>query len=318
MACQSGVGCASRIKTNLDGGVTGRFFRIRFSNAGTANSPIFRIANVRLQPGISATFDADQPITSERGGKLYAPLGFAPINVTQFPAPTGTEAPMLVNIGGVLNVGKAGVYSPVGTTGTSGIGSGTDLVLARWSGTPPTQTLVDSRITDRTSLGSGVAGAGTIEFLCNQVLMKRLDTSTDWMDFYIRTGFGYSSIIRYIHDTSGMVDPSNTAGEMQIKLDAGSAFTCAAFGNIHSYFNSGVRVRPPAGYTGGNAFEVRSADDLTSALAIDIAGNLAVIHGVIYNWPNPRGFTTGVRLLQSDASGNLTWVPPTGSALMGM
>ena len=99
------------------------------------------------------------------------------------------------------------------------------------------------------------------------------------------------------------LDPENT-----------SYFTWVALGNIHSYFNGGVRVRPPAGYTGGNAFEVRTSDDITSAFAIDTAGNLVVINQVVYSWPNPRGFTTGVRLLQSDASGTLTWVlPPTGS-----
>jgi hypothetical protein len=106
------------IKTNLDGGVTGRFFRIRFSNAGTANSPIFRVANMRLQPGISPTFDFDQPITQERGGPLYAPLYFkALFNPAQFPAPPPpANAISLVNIGGVLNIGQGGVYAPISTT----------------------------------------------------------------------------------------------------------------------------------------------------------------------------------------------------------
>ena len=135
--------------------------------------------------------------------------------------------------------------------------------------------------------------------------MKRLDTSTDYMDFYIRSGFGISSIWRFMHDSTGLVDGANTRGEMQIKLDPEntSYFTWVALGNIHSYFNGGVRIRPPAGYTGGNAFEVRTSDDITSAFAIDTFGNLVVINRVIYSWPNPRGFTTGVRLLQSDASG---------------
>jgi hypothetical protein len=146
--------------------------------------------------------------------------------------------------------------------------------------------------------------------------MKRLDTSTDWMDFYIRSGFGYSSILRYMHDSAGLVDGANTAGEMQVKLDSdnNAGFTWVALGSIHSYFNGGVRIRPPAGYTGGNAFEVRKQDDSTSALAVTVDGNLAVIREVIYSWPNPRGFTTGTRLLQSDASGNLTWIlPVTGT-----
>src|SRR5580765_2716773 len=109
------------IKTNLDGGVTGRFFRIRFSNAGTANSPIFRIGNVRLQPGISATFDFDQPITQERGGPLYAPLYFKALNPAQFPPPPPpADAISIVNIAGILKIGSGGTYVPIGTSGAAG------------------------------------------------------------------------------------------------------------------------------------------------------------------------------------------------------
>jgi hypothetical protein len=211
-------------------------------------------------------------------------------------------------------------------TGATGSGNvtvtapqGTDLTVPRWSGTSPTTALVDSNIIDKTST------TGTIQFTCNQLLFKRLDTSTDISDLYMRAGSGASAILRFDHRSGGgapgsVEDSLNTGGEFQVHFEGtggGGTGPEPAFlvGSVNSWVQGGLRIRPGSGNAGtvGNAFEIRTSGD-APAFYVNQQGNPGTIKGIAgYIWPG--GHAAGV--LTNNGSGGLSWGPGGTGGITG-
>ena len=324
------------IKTNLDGGATGRFFRIRFSNAGTANSPIFRVANLRLQPGISSTFDFDQPITQERGGPLYAPLYFKPLNPAQFPPPPPPAGAFsIVNIGGVPKIGKDGVYVDVGagaalsgrqgflpkfqiTDGLGGLTALSDSSSLSESGSLLYEQAHDFVLdaTRKIYLGGPTTPQGQAMYWDNSGTPPRL---------FIGTSTGLAEIIEFI---TGAQTPTGT-GRFYIdgnwsrltwnaQVDAvNSGADGAALYLQTQDTDNGVWVKMPAASDGDPFAAFVGANRV---FAVDALGN-AQIHSVPYLWPAlplPVIDATHTKkvLGYTDATlpVALAWLDPTGTS----
>jgi hypothetical protein len=109
-----------------------------FLNAGTSrtidvqiratpgpNNVIIRIANLRLSAG-KHSFGSYERAVHDFGGRMRAPLELMAIASVNYPPPptTGQDSSMisLVNLAGVLNLGKGGVYTPISTAASGATG----------------------------------------------------------------------------------------------------------------------------------------------------------------------------------------------------
>jgi hypothetical protein len=251
---------------------------------------------------------------------LQLTTGVAPVlsQIVRFPdnvAAVGQVLQVLTSVSGVVRLTWATPASGGGNVSVTAP-QGTDLFVPRWSGTSPTTVLVDSNILDKTST------TGTIQFTCNQLLFKRLD-AVDISDFYMRGASGASAIWRFDRRAGGgapnsIEDPANSA-EAQLHFEppaGGGPGPDPAFvaGNVKSWFQGGLRIRPTSNNTTtvGNAFEIRTWDDITK-LTIDQNGNLGMIAGVTYTWPPSN--VAGV--LTNNGSGGLSWAAGSSGGITG-
>jgi hypothetical protein len=223
-------------------------------------------------------------------------------------------------------------WAAPGTTGGGNVSStagGTHNKISRWQQVPtpslpappgipfaPTWLLVDSAIDDRT----GPGGNGTVEIDCLQLLFKRID-SNDLSDFYMRTGANNTLQMRYERRGGGfMADSGSNSDEWQVYMGAatgGSPFGAnVTFGNIHTWFTHGVRIRPTTANAGlvGNPLEIRqlpSGAPEKAVFYVEPDGNLSPLRGISYQWPTAAPVTNAV--LTQTATTGLQWVVPSTS-----
>jgi hypothetical protein len=104
---------------------TGRTIDVQINATPGPNNVIVRIANLRLSAG-KHSFGSYERAVHDFGGRMRAPLELMAISSVNYPAPptTGQDTSMisLVNIAGVLNLGKAGVYTPISTAASGATG----------------------------------------------------------------------------------------------------------------------------------------------------------------------------------------------------
>jgi hypothetical protein len=333
------------IKTNLDPGITGRFFRIRFSNAGTGNSPIFRVANVRLQPGISATFDADQPITQERGGSLYAPLYFRPIDVGQFPPPPPPAGAFsLVNIAGVLKLGSGGVYTTIATGG--GIGPGTPNQFAMFGAAPGTTVVNAPAIATPSEVvfqGVGVRVENSKAFDTLYYTAWYCDLAQCTTDNIVKFGptndtvggfNGNLVLLQAAGGARGQLWNNGVSGCLTYNADytvndaskswGASALYMATIGTTPNQHGLTIHATPNTGYA-GNFINCTASNLRLDQFVVGPDGNLAVIRRKAYEWPTgtipPIDSTHPVKFLGYTNAGPpvvLGWLDPPGGTSSGV
>jgi hypothetical protein len=118
----TGIWQRNQIRCFLGSG-TSRTIDVQINVTPGTNNVKIRFTNFRLAAG-KHVFGAYERAVHDFGGRMRAPLEMLPISSTTYPAPPTagqvTSMISLVNIAGVLNVGKAGVYSPITTGSSSG------------------------------------------------------------------------------------------------------------------------------------------------------------------------------------------------------
>lgn len=115
----TGVWQSGQIRCWLGSG-TSRNIDIQFNVTPGPNVPVMRLANLRLTPG-KHSFGSWERAVHDFGGRMRTSLEFNPVASSPPPSPPPSGVTALLNIGGVLNVGSATGWNPIGTGTTGGV-----------------------------------------------------------------------------------------------------------------------------------------------------------------------------------------------------
>lgn len=307
---------------------TGRTIAIRINVTPGPNNVSMHFANFRLAAGKHIAGSWERGI-SDFGGRMRAPLEFAPITNPPYPPPvTGSPYLSLVNIAGVLNLGKNGAYTPLGTTG----GPGTILGPANY------YALFKDPLGDSLDYGALKQETGTVHVL-NSIL--KIDQQRALDSVYTSSGLaarlaivdsndvcyfgpefaasgaqgGANVTIRAAHGDLSSLQIAGAERRMTFNVPRALAGITGQkptfFLGISDLSLDGLRIQPlpnpPELYLGYmlSCFLSDAAPD--ALFAVDQKGDIVRINNKTYAWPASYGAAGSVLTLQNATSGALVW-----------
>jgi hypothetical protein len=302
---------------------TSRTIAIRINVTPGPNNVVLKFSNFRLAAG-KHIFGAWERGVSDFGGRMRAPLEFVPITNPPYPPPpTGSSMLSLVNLAGVLNLGKNGAYTPLGTTG----GPGTILGPANY------YALFKDPLGDSLDYGSLKQETGVVHVL-NAAL--KIDQQRALTSIYTSSGLaatlalcdsadvcyfgpeftaagnqaGANVTIRAAH---GDVSSLQIAGsERRMTFNAPRSLAGVVTGTLPTFLLGisdlaldGLRIQQTtAGLYFGYMLACWFSSSSTDALfAVNQLGDISRLKNLSYSWPasHAAGF------LQNNGTGGLSW-----------
>jgi hypothetical protein len=330
----TGVWNVGQVKAWLGTG-TGRTIEVQINVTPGPSNPIIRLTNFRLTRGKHSFGAWARPVT-DFGGKMRAPLEFEPIAIPPAaggypPPPAGSPVLSIVNIAGVLNQGKNGAYTPLGTTGTGGPISG-----------PPNYYAIFNAAGNNLDYASIRQDAPGIVHILNVPLwidrqralisdytssgLKATIAICDYDDVvYFGPDFnaagaqtGTNVVIRAAHGDVSSLQISGAGRRMTFNSDLALTGVTPPlptfFVGISDLSLDGLRIQQTvAGLYVGYMLSCFFSGTATDALfAVDQKGGLARLNNLSYlQWPINHG-PGGATVLTNNGSGTLTWAPASG------
>jgi hypothetical protein len=314
---------------------TGRTIAIRINVTQGPNNVSMHFANFRLAAG-KHIFGSWERAIHDFGGRMRAPLEFAPITNPPYPPPPpGSPYLSIVNIAGVLNLGKNGAYTPLTTTGSSGPILGPPGYYAVFKG--PDGTSLDYASLKQETTGSGIVHVLNVPLwidrqraLISDYTSSGLKATIAICDYddvvYFGPDFnaagaqsGSNVVIRAAHGDISSLQISGSGRRMTFNSDLALAGVTPPlptfFVGISDLALDGLRIQQTtAGLYVGYMLSCFFSGTATDALfAVDQKGGLARLNNLSYNqWPINHG-PGGTAVLTNNGSGTLTWAPATSS-----
>jgi hypothetical protein len=322
------------------GSGTGRTIEVQVNVTPGPNNVVMHFANFRLAAG-KHIYGAWEEGIHDFGGRMHAPLGFAPIATSgtgsTLPPPVGATYMTMVQDAGVLKLGYNGVWTTVGTTGTvTGVAAGTPQHFTKYnsSGTNIEDTpvifefgqvhfkLVGAWL-DRTLPLVSVYGTGNT---AHMIMVDSDDVCYVGPKFDAATGGSTGAIvcIRTGTGTSqkGRLWVDGINGKLTFNDINTNTYNSTFFLRTASNSHNAITITTQAAAYTGFFLQCMSTTLDIVQFAIDGSGDITRIKHRDYIWPTTTPVTTGTTpnvlgytgQTTANAPVTLSWIPMTGGS----